>query len=84
MIDFQENVMLRARRFLVVVSVLFFALGVVFFVLENQQGTTLSFFGWSTVELPVSVFTTLALVVGMIIGPMLGLVVGLKKARPKT
>lgn len=76
--------MLRARRFLAVVSVLFFALGVVFFVLENQQGATLSFFGWSTVELPVSVFTTLALVVGMIIGPMLGLVVGLKKARPKT
>ena len=75
--------MLRAWRFVPVVFVLFFALLVVFFVLENQQGTTLSFFGWSTVELPVSVFTTLALVVGMIIGPVLGLVVGLKKTRQK-
>ncbi|KTB65722.1 lipopolysaccharide assembly protein LapA domain-containing protein [Pseudomonas allii] len=75
--------MLKARRFVSVVAVLFFALIVVTFVLENQQGTKLSFFGWSTVELPVSVFTTLALVVGMIIGPVLGLMVGRKVARQK-
>ncbi len=74
----------RARRFASVVTILFFVLVVVFFVLENQQGTTLSFFGWHTVELPVSVFTTLALIVGMIVGPALSLLVGLKRKRVKT
>jgi uncharacterized integral membrane protein len=70
-------------RFASVVSVLFCVLVVVFFVLENQQRTTLSFFSWSTAELPVSVFTILALFVGMIIGPVLGVVVGFKRRREK-
>ncbi|HCT07430.1 LapA family protein [Pseudomonas sp. P7548] len=75
--------MSRAMRFASVVSVLFCVLVVVFFVLENQQRTTLSFFSWSTAELPVSVFTILALFVGMIIGPVLGVVVGFKRRREK-
>ncbi|AIB35552.1 MULTISPECIES: lipopolysaccharide assembly protein LapA domain-containing protein [Pseudomonas] len=75
--------MARLRRFASIVSVLFFALVVVFFVLENQQGATLSFFGWSTVELPVSVFTLLALLVGMIVGPAIAVVFGRKKTRQK-
>ncbi|WP_323989688.1 hypothetical protein [Pseudomonas canadensis] len=75
--------MSRLARFASIVSVLFFALVVVFFVLENQQGATLSFFGWSTVELPVSVFTLLALLVGMIVGPALGAVLGRKRIRQK-
>ena len=73
----------RIRRFVSAAAVLFFVLFVVCFVLENQQGATLSFFGWSTVELPVSVFTTFALIAGMIVGPALSLVVGLKSARGK-
>lgn len=51
------------------------------FVLENQQGVSLSFLGWSTSQVPVSVFVVLALLVGMIVGPLLGLLFGRKVGR---
>lgn len=70
-----------AKRFALVAVILFFTLTVVAFVLENQQGVVFSFLGWSTPELPASVIAVLALVVGMLIGFVPGLIVGRKKTR---
>ncbi|MFP3494795.1 LapA family protein [Pseudomonas sp. SIMBA_059] len=64
------------KRVVLLLVVLVAVLAVLGFVLENQQGVSLSFLGWATVQLPVAVFVVLALIVGMLIGPLLGVVVG--------
>ena len=61
------------KRFVVVLVVVLAALAVLAFVLENQQGVALSFLGWSTAQMPVAVFVVVALIVGTLIGPVLGL-----------
>ncbi|PJK37441.1 hypothetical protein CWC48_02155 [Pseudomonas sp. S10E 269] len=63
------------KRVLAVLAVLVFALIVLAFVLENQQGASLSFFGFTTGQIPVSVFMVLALIVGMLIGPLMSVLV---------
>ncbi|MBC3337748.1 MULTISPECIES: lipopolysaccharide assembly protein LapA domain-containing protein [Pseudomonas] len=70
------------KRVALVLIVLIAALAILAFVLENQQDVALAFLGWSTPQLPVSVFVTLALIVGMLVGPFLSLLVR-RKARPK-
>lgn len=70
------------KRVALVLIVLIVALAILAFVLENQQDVALAFLGWSTPQLPVSVFVTLALIVGMLVGPFLSLLVRRKK-RPK-
>ncbi|MBJ2267546.1 DUF1049 domain-containing protein [Pseudomonas sp. MF6772] len=67
------------KRVALVLIVLIVALAILAFVLENQQDVALAFLGWSTPELPVSVFVTLALIVGMLVGPVLGLLIRSKK-----
>ena len=67
------------KRVALVLIVLIVALAILAFVLENQQDVALAFLGWSTPELPVSVFVTLALIVGMLVGPLLSLLVRRKK-----
>lgn len=67
------------KRVALVLIVLIVALAILAFVLENQQDVALAFLGWSTPELPVSVFVTLALIVGMLVGPVLSLLVRSKK-----
>lgn len=67
------------KRVALVLIVLIVALAILAFVLENQQDVALAFLGWSTPELPVSVFVTLALIVGMLVGPFLSLLVRRKK-----
>jgi len=47
-------------------------LAILGFVLENQQSVSLLFFGWVGPELPVSLLMILALLIGMVIGPILG------------
>ncbi|MEX5626188.1 DUF1049 domain-containing protein [Pseudomonas marginalis] len=69
----------RFKRIILAVVVLFFVFFVLAFVLENQQTASLLFFGWSTVELPISVFVTLSLIVGMMVGPALGLLIGSRR-----
>ncbi|SDU99371.1 lipopolysaccharide assembly protein LapA domain-containing protein [Pseudomonas mucidolens] len=61
------------KRVILVLIVLLAALAILAFVLENQQNVALAFLGWSTPQMPVSVFVTLALIAGMLIGPFLGL-----------
>ncbi|NMZ34915.1 hypothetical protein [Pseudomonas proteolytica] len=66
------------KRFTLALIVLFVALVILIFVLENQQGVALVFLGWSTPQMPVSVFVTGALIAGLAAGPMLGSVFGCK------
>ncbi|OAE14740.1 hypothetical protein A2T76_23640 [Pseudomonas brenneri] len=70
------------KRVALVLIVLIVALAILAFVLENQQDVALAFLGWSTPELPVSVFVTLALIVGMLVGPLLSLLMR-RKRHPK-
>ncbi|MGY2313646.1 lipopolysaccharide assembly protein LapA domain-containing protein [Pseudomonas sp. SDO5522_S412] len=66
-----------------VVSVLITLLvmgGVLAFVLENQQSVALSFLGWTAPQAPISIFMTLALLVGMIVGPLVGLAFRLNRS----
>ncbi|MCF4982417.1 lipopolysaccharide assembly protein LapA domain-containing protein [Pseudomonas gessardii] len=67
------------KRVALVLIVLIVALAILAFVLENQQDVALAFLGWSTPQLPVSVFVTLALIVGMLVGPLLGLLAQRKR-----
>jgi len=69
------------KRVALVLTVLIAALAILAFVLENQQDVALSFLGWSTPQIPVSVFVTLSLIVGMAIGPLLGLLTKRKSVR---
>ncbi|MFL1502519.1 LapA family protein [Pseudomonas sp. O64] len=58
------------KRVVLVLAVLAVALVVLGFVLENQQGVSLSFLGWTTMQLPVAVYVVAALIVGLLIGPL--------------
>ena len=69
------------RRVLLVLIVLVIAFGVLAFVLENQQGVALSFMGWTTTQIPVSVFMALSLLIGLLVSPALGLLVGRNKTK---
>ena len=64
------------KRVLLGVFVLLLVLAILVFVLENQQSVSLLFLGWAGPELPVSLVTVVALLIGMVIGPMLGWILG--------
>jgi len=63
------------KRVALVLTVLALASVILVFVLENQQEVSLAFLGWSIPKLPVSVFVTLSLIIGMLVGPILALLV---------
>lgn len=63
------------KRAVGVSAVLVVVLVVLAFVLENQQGASLSFLGMDTAQMPVSVFVIGALILGMLISPLLGVLV---------
>jgi uncharacterized integral membrane protein len=75
--------MRNIKRLIFFVIVLFVLAVTVVFVLENQQPVALVFFGWSAPELSVAVPVILALLVGMLIGPVLTWVARLRK-KPKS
>ncbi|WP_131671660.1 LapA family protein [Pseudomonas parakoreensis] len=68
--------MRNLKRVLLGVFVLLLVLVVLAFVLENQQSVSLLFMGFSGPQLPVSIVAVLALLIGMIIGPVLGWFLG--------
>ncbi len=68
--------MRNLKRILLGVFILLLVLAILAFVLENQQSVSLLFLGWAGPELPVSLVVVLALLVGMFIGPILGLFLG--------
>lgn len=63
--------MRNLKRAALVLFVLLLVLATLAFVLENQQMVSLLFLGWVGPQLPVSLVVVLALLVGMLIGPML-------------
>ncbi|UWF47689.1 LapA family protein [Pseudomonas sp. N3-W] len=63
--------MRNLKRILISILILLLLLGVLAFVLENQQSISLLFFGWAGPQLPVSMLIILALLIGMLIGPLL-------------
>ncbi|WP_447891768.1 LapA family protein [Pseudomonas atacamensis] len=68
--------MRNLKRILVGVFLLLVVLVVLAFVLENQQSVSLLFLGFSGPQLPVSIVAVLALLIGMLIGPILGWFLG--------
>jgi len=68
--------MRNLKRILLAVFMLLLILAVLAFVLENQQSVTLLFLGWAGPELPVSLVMVLALLAGMVIGPVIGWFLG--------
>ncbi|PYC22931.1 lipopolysaccharide assembly protein LapA domain-containing protein [Pseudomonas mosselii] len=74
--------MRNLKRALVALFVLLLAALVLFFVLENQQTVSLVMFGWTAPAVPVAVLVVAALVLGLAVGPLLG-VYGLMRAKRK-
>lgn len=70
------------KRFLAVLMLVVVVLMIFGFVLENQQAISLSFLGFSTAQMPVAVYIVLALIGGMMIGPLLGVRVWRKYRSP--
>ncbi|MHC2147781.1 lipopolysaccharide assembly protein LapA domain-containing protein [Pseudomonas sp. 210_17 TE3656] len=70
--------MRNLKRALVVLFILALATLVLFFVLENQQVVALVMFGWSAPALPLSVVVLAALLLGLVVGPLMGVYVGLR------
>jgi lipopolysaccharide assembly protein A len=68
---------LKRLIFFVVVAAIVAA--TVVFVLENQQPVALVFFGWSAPELSMAVPVIVALLIGMMIGPVLAWFTGLRR-----
>ncbi|KIF58357.1 MULTISPECIES: LapA family protein [Pseudomonas] len=68
--------MRNLKRILLGVLVLLLMLVILAFVLENQQSVSLLFLGWAGPQLPVSLVMVLALLAGMLIGPVLGWFLG--------
>ncbi|HXR01041.1 MAG TPA: LapA family protein [Pseudomonas sp.] len=75
--------MRNVKRLVFFIIVLLIVSATVVFMLENQQPVALVFFGWSAPELSVAVPVILALLVGMLIGPVLAWVARLRK-KPKS
>ncbi|MNJ13129.1 hypothetical protein D3C77_73330 [compost metagenome] len=69
------------KRLLLGLFLVVVVLGVLVFVLENQQSVTLVFLGGALPQYPVSVFVLAALLVGLAIGPVLSLIVAKRPSR---
>ncbi|MGK9414801.1 LapA family protein [Pseudomonas cedrina] len=70
------------KRVVAVFSLLIVIFVVLVFVLENEQAVSLSFLGLTTGQMPISVFVVASLIMGMLIGPLLGVLVA--RRRPVT
>ncbi|MDD0998614.1 LapA family protein [Pseudomonas sp. TNT2022 ID1044] len=68
--------MRNLKRIVLAVFILLLVLVILAFVLENQQSVSLLFLGLAGPQMPVSLLMVLALLVGMLIGPLLGWFVG--------
>ena len=66
------------KRVLLALIILVVAAVVLLFVLENQQSVALVLFGWAAPALPLSVVVLVTLVGGLLIGPLMGVYIGLR------
>jgi uncharacterized integral membrane protein len=71
------------RALLGIVSLAIVAATIIF-ILENQQPVSLAFLGWSAPPLSLAVPVVLALLAGMLIGPVLSWAMSLRSNRRKT
>jgi len=65
--------MRHLKRILLGLILLLVAAATLVFVLENRQVATLVLFGWTTPQLPMAVFVSAALLVGLLASPLLGM-----------
>ncbi|RMQ47040.1 hypothetical protein ALQ04_00179 [Pseudomonas cichorii] len=72
------------KRIILIVVVLLVVLATTVFMLENQQPVTLVFFGWSAPQLSQAVPVVLALLLGLLIGPLFAWLVSLRKKRTRS
>ncbi|MNR43023.1 hypothetical protein D3C85_1616040 [compost metagenome] len=70
--------MRNLKRVLLGVFILLLLIVVLTFALENQQSTSLMFLGWSSAQMPVAAYILLALLIGMVAGPLLAWIFGRK------
>ncbi|MGE8439383.1 MAG: lipopolysaccharide assembly protein LapA domain-containing protein [Pseudomonas palmensis] len=70
--------MRNLKRVLLALVILAVAAVVLLFVLENQQSVALVLFGWAAPALPLSVVVLFALVGGLLVGPLMGVYIGLR------
>jgi uncharacterized integral membrane protein len=68
--------MRNVKRVLLGAFLLSLVLVILVFVLENQQSVSLLFLGWSGPHLPISLLMVLALLIGMVVGPVTGWFLG--------
>jgi uncharacterized integral membrane protein len=68
--------MRNLKRIVLAVFILLLVLAILAFVLENQQSVSLLFLGWAGPQLPVSLVMVLALLIGMVIGPIISWLLG--------
>ena len=68
------------RILLIAVALIIVAVTVVF-MLENRQTVALTFMGWSAPEISVAVPVVLALLLGMLIGPVFAWFASLRRNR---
>ncbi|CAI8951907.1 MULTISPECIES: LapA family protein [Pseudomonas] len=68
--------MRNLKRILLGVFILLLVLVILAFVLENQQPISLLFLGLAGPQLPVSLVVVIALLAGMLVGPILGWFLG--------
>lgn len=68
--------MSSVKRVTALTSVLLLVALVIVFILENNQPATLTFFGWSTPQLPLAAYIVMALLLGGVAGPVLSWIVG--------
>lgn len=71
----------RFKRVALAVFVLLLILIVVAFTLENREPASLVFLGWSSAQMPIAAYVLLALLIGMVVGPLLALLFGRKSGR---
>lgn len=63
----------RLNRLLLVLLFLALMAFVVLFILENQQVVALVFLGYTSPQLPISVLMLIAILLGLAIGPAMGI-----------
>lgn len=61
------------KRILLGLILLLVAAATLVFVLENRQVATLVLFGWTTPQLPMAIFVSAALLLGLLASPLLGM-----------
>ncbi|WP_448646086.1 LapA family protein [Pseudomonas mohnii] len=68
--------MRNLKRVLLGIFILLLVLAILAFALENQQSVSLLFLGWAGPQMPVALVMVIALLIGMVIGPLLSWFMG--------